>query len=292
MTQYNPNPIYTPMAGYNNVNANITKGTSAINVKIAELKLAFYNELKAHADQTDNEGVATITYNLNTLLATLNGLNVAMLKLLTSPSTYDSAYTSSILTSLNTTVLANLADTTTGLTAAAKDAMWNRDRARLNAHSSRAVRRINAIESSRLPYAGAASDLIAEHDQDQVWALADLNWKITEKEADMAYDFQRKKISEAQMNEDLNMKDKHENQRRKLDAYTKYDAMQLQNHWNYYEVTIKKILAYVEGALAYVLKIVNGGEQITFENWMEMSKTLMSAHFQMAAIVSEVSGTV
>lgn len=451
MSGYNPNPtIYVPPTGttsndFSNAVANVTSGASQIDVKIAELKLAFFDELQKYVNQTDNAGVATITNTLQTLLGSLGNLNVTMLSLLTSPSSYDSAYTTTILdalvalvntaydtatltsltgsvntgysttdidalvalintayessalsalnstaaspfthdnlTSLDAKIAANLANTGTGLPTATETAMWDRGRARINFASARAARRINAIESARLPYAGAATDAILEHDQDQVWALADLNYGITVKQAEMTYDFQRKKITEAisalgELNlrdhlenknriinatvqsenllsgvydknkdrilqgtiqgenikadtydknldriiqstvqseniksgvydknkdriiqstiqkEDLKMKDHHENLRRKLDAYTKYDALALQNHWNYYEYLIKKYLAYIEGAEKYILKIVNGGEQITFENWMEMSKTLMSAHFQMAAVVSDISGSV
>lgn len=295
MTQFNPNPIlYPPIAQpeYGQVQAQITNGASAVDVKIAELKLAFFDELQKYVDQTDNEGVETLTDNLQTILSDLNSLNVAMLVLLTNPTDYDSAYTSTVLTSLASTIQTNLDDTTTGLTDAAKNAIWDKGRAKINFAATRAVRRINAIESARLPYSGAVTDAILEHDQDTVWALADLNHGITMKEAEMTYDFQRKKIAEAMANEQLKMGDHHVNLSRKLDAYTKYDTMSLQNHWNYYEYLMKKYLAFINGAKQYILEIVSGGEQITFENWKAMSELLMKSHFAMTALVSDISGSV
>jgi hypothetical protein len=88
-------------------------------------------------------------------------------------------------------------DTTTGIPTSVETDMYNRLRARIMFEASRTGRRITEDISKKLPFAGLLADKLTEADQDVINAMNDVSWKITEKQADMTYDYNRKKIKEA-----------------------------------------------------------------------------------------------
>lgn len=263
----------------------ITGSSESLNTTIDSIQLPFENELKKYV-VANEENIGALISDMSSMLTDLKDLNIAMMTMLLDPTDYDDAYTSSILTQLNTSVLANLNNASTGLPTATEQAMFDRRRNRKLFESSRTSRRTTVDISKRLPYAGMMADKLTEADQDTINAMDDVeNW-ITEQQGLMTYKFQREKIAESIRNEQLNMGDLHTRKARELQAYSTYDEINVRNHWNNFEVQIKQILGHVQVGIDFALKAAGGADQITFTNWRTMSAMMAEGQLRIAALVS------
>lgn len=263
----------------------ITGSSESLNTTIDSIQLPFENELKKYV-VANEENIGALISDMSSMLTDLKDLNIAMMTMLLTPSDYDDAYTSSILTQLNTSVLANLNNAATGLPTATETAMFNRRRARRLFEGSRTSRRITEDISKRLPYAGMMADKLTEADQDVINAMDNVEDWITEQQGLMTYKFQRDKIAESIRNEQLNMGDLHVRKARKLQAYTAHDEINIRNHWNNFDTQIKQILGHVSIGIDFALKAAGGADQITFTNWKAMAAMMAEGQLRIAALVS------
>ena len=276
---------FNPMGG--TFSRSISASSESMNTSIDQMELPFENDLKRFVI-ADEENIGPLITDIFNMLDDLRDLNVAMLTLLLDPTAYDSSYASSIITKLNTDILANQNNTGTGLPATTETNMWNRGRSRILQAASRTAQRISEDISKRLPYGGMMADKLTEADQDIIRATEDLNWQIAVEQEKTTYQFQRDKIKESMANEQLNMGDWHTNLARKLQAYTSYDEINLRNHWNNFEVQVKQIMGFTQAGIDFALKAAGGSDQISFGNYLEMSKLMAEGQLRIGALISDL----
>lgn len=264
-------------------------GTSSetINADISSMELPFENKLKQYVVAND-ENVSSLISDMKSLLANLKDLNISAATMLLDPSVYNVAYTSTLLTNLTTEVTSNLADTGTGITTATETAMIDRARARVNFDGSREARRILQMNAKMMPYAGRNSVLLKESDRTHIMALNDMNWRITEKQSDMTYAFNRAKVQESLSLENLKITEKHQRLAQHLQAMIADDENSIRQKWNEYDVKIRRALGHVQFGIDFALKAASGADQITFENYLEMSKIMADGQLEIAASVANL----
>jgi hypothetical protein len=284
-----PNFPFTALGFSGAIEKKVTSEATAINTSIEKMELPFEKDLKQYVVANDTNVDAVIN-NILTLLADLKNLNVAQASLfMNNPAEFDNEHTTANLTSLATIVATNLSALGTAIPTATEDAMYNRARARILRDASRTSRRITWDFSARLPYAGMEADLQQEVDQDVAKALENINWDVTVKQADMTYDFNRKKIEEAIAQGQLMFNVHSSNEELRLQAKVRADQLLLENHWAYYKWLMDRALGYVSPAIDFALKAAAGADQITFENWRSLSKILADAQLQISSLVANLA---
>jgi hypothetical protein len=201
---------------------------------------------------------------------------------------FDDAYSSTILTNLKAQILTNIADTGTGIATATEDDMYNRLRARVLKDSSRHHRRITSQLNAQIPYGGFQADALKEADQEVVKSMEEIEWRITEKQADMTFQYRKDKTAEAiqMIALDKNVTDTQLD--RKLRATLAEDEMKRFDHWKYFEILIKQYVDYIQYGIEYVYKLARGLDQMTFNNYMEMSNTMAAGQLRIAALVGDM----
>ena len=144
------------------------------------------------------------------------------------PSLFSDQYEHTLDTLINTYVEAD----GTGLSASVEEAIFRRARARILKEANRISRRIITETSKRLPYSGMLADLLMEADEDTVIAMADVNNKILEEQARLAYQSQIDRINQAIAFEKDLMSNFHQTEDRLMKAYIAYDDIQLRKDAN------------------------------------------------------------
>jgi len=222
------------------------------------------------------------------LLDDLQSLTVSYSTFLLDPSQYNDAYSSSNLSLLTSKIYSNLGELGTGLSDATLTAIYERPRRKILFEASRTSRRISIDISKRLPYAGMIADKLTEADQDVIWALADINNKGTEEQGRLTYQNQRDKIKEA-MESERTLMDAFEKRRdRSLRAYTVYDENTVKDHWQYFDYMMNRAINYAKICADLVQLVSKGADQITFENYLEMSKIMAEGQLRIASMVGNL----
>ncbi len=265
----------------------VSSSSESISTTIDSMKLPFENELKRYV-KADETKISNLIDDMTTMLDNLKDLNMSAATTLLDPSIYNVAYTSTLLTNITSEVTTNLADTGTGLPTATETAMYERRRARRRFEASRTSRRVTGEISKRLPYAGMMADKLTEADQDTQNAMTELEDWITEQQGLMTYKFQRDKIREAQSVENLLITEKHQRLAQHLQAMISDDANIVLQRWKEYELEIKQFLGHVQVGIGFALQAAGGADQITFNNWRQMSAMMAEGELRIAGLVSNL----
>lgn len=265
----------------------VSSGHETISGQIDNIKLPYEEELLKYVNVDDND-VKTFITNLKSILGNLKALSPAYGSYVLAVNDFDDAFSSSLLTSLNTAVANNLADTGTGWNITAETAMFERARARRRAEASRTARRINIVESSKIPYSGMVIDKLHEADQDNIKAMEELEWHITEKQADMSYQYYRDKIKEAMAQVEIQKNITDTQLDRTLKATLSLDEMKRADHWNKFEYYLKQYLTYLKETTEFIYRIGIGVDQLTFENWRSLCSIMAEGQLRIAALVTDL----
>lgn len=269
------------------LNRTISASAENLNASIDSLSLPFETELRRYV-VADDTNVDSLITNMKSLMDDLKALTVSMASHLLSPSSYNDALSYSILTSLESAITTNLVSMGDGLPAATMSAQWNRARERAIAAGNRGVKKVVTEIAKRLPYAGMIADAYEEANYAYIGAVNDVNRDITIEQARLTYQNQRDKIREAAQMVGQKMQDFHTQRARALQAYITYDQQEIQNHWNYYEFLLRRALGFVGTGIEFALKAASGPDQITFENWLKMSKIMGDAQLQISALIGDL----
>lgn len=106
--------------------------------------------------------------------------------------------------------------------------------------------------------------------------------------ANMVYQNRRDAINSAINIEQMFRQHFSANEDRKLRAYTAYDEMAIKNHWAYFETLMRKYLDYLNTAIEFLKSAVYSPNQLTFNNWLEMSKVMADGQLRIAAMVGDL----
>jgi len=265
----------------------VTAGQEALTASIDNLELPFQDELEKYVVVSDDlftEWMAKIKGLLNDL----RNLNVTYATLLLDPTQYNDAYSSSVLTQLSSVILTNLTTLGSGLPTATEQAIYDRATTRVNLTASRVSRRIINDVSKRLPYSGMLADLLIEADRDAQRELTDIARDVAFKQADLAYKNQIDKIQLAISNETMNLTAFEQRRDRALKAYTVHDQNEIIDHWKYFEYTMNRAIGYARLCGELIKLFANGADQLTFENWLAMSKLMSDGQLRIGAMVAQL----
>lgn len=265
----------------------VTSGSESISTTIDSMKLPFENELEKYVI-ANAENISGLIDDMRDMLDDLKDLNLNAANLLLDPSVYNVAYTSTLLTNVTTVVTANLADSGTGIGTSTEADMISRARARVNFDAGKEARRIINMNAKMLPYSGGIAVKLAEADRNHTQTLNDMNWRITEKQADMTYAFNRAKVAESMNLENLKITEKHQRLAQHLQAMIADDEHTLRQTWNKYELEIKRLLSHVQIGIDFALKAAGGADQITFNNWKAMAAMMAEGELRIAGLISNL----
>ena len=109
--------------------------------------------------------------------------------------------------------------------------------------------------------------------------------------ARIVYDNRREAISAA-IDIDKMMRGTFDNKEdRILRAYTAYDDIQVRNHWAYFDTIIKSALGYINSLVALLESESYNPDQMTFKNYLAMSKIMGDAQLQISALIGNLLPT-
>ena len=106
--------------------------------------------------------------------------------------------------------------------------------------------------------------------------------------ASLVYQNRRDAINSAINIEQLSSQNFHSTKDRHLKAASTYEELELRNHWSYYETMIKQYLSYLQLSIDFLKSAVYNPDQLTFNNWLEMSKLVADGQLKIAAMVSNL----
>lgn len=266
----------------------VTSGQENITSTIDNILLPFEDELRRHVH------ISGADYHLwmgkaKDLLESFNTLTVTYATLLLDPSLYNDAYASEVLTELEDVVLTNLSAGGTGLPTAWETNEIQLARNRILFEATREVRRIVTEISKRVPYAGIVADMLQEADRNVILLMADKDKEIVNKQYELAYQNARDVIKDSMELEKIKMEYFERRRDRSLRAYVEYDRNEVMDHWKYFEYLMGRALDFAKTVAALMSLIDNGHDQLTFQNWMEMSKTMADGQLKIAGMISNMT---
>src|SRR5574340_722009 len=266
----------------------VTGSAEELTSQIDSMELPFQDMLTKWAN-VDDDDLTTLVTNMKNMLNEIKNLTASMVTLLLNPSGYNDAYTSSLLTSLTSQLSTNLLSGGTGLPVQWEIDWQTRANNRILYIASRESRRILSEVSKRVPYAGQIADHIIEAERNIIQQMGDTSREIDIKQAELTYQNTRQIIAEALQHEQMGQQDFQVRRARALQAYSKYDELNIQNTWNYYEFIIKKALAYIQGGIDFTYKMGIGADQLSFENWFKMASLMAEGQLRISGMITQLS---
>jgi hypothetical protein len=106
--------------------------------------------------------------------------------------------------------------------------------------------------------------------------------------AQLVYQNRREAINSAIQAENILMQHYANSEDRDLKAYSVYDELQLKNHWSYFETLIRQYVSLVQSAVDFIKSKAYNPDQLTFNNWLAMSKVMAEGQLRIAAMVSNL----
>lgn len=266
----------------------IQSGKEDMVAGIEKMELPYETELKRYVAVGDTDFNAWLDI-VKDLLTNLKNITITYSTFLLNPNNYNDAYASSELTSLANNILTNLAAGGSGLSSAVEDAIYERARQRILYQSNRQTRRITTEIAARLPYAGAIADLLLEADRDVILQTNETNRDILVKQAELAYQNQRDKIKEAIALEQAKMANFEQRRDRSLRAYAKYDENTVLDHWKFFEFNMNRAIEMARIVSTELLRLIaQGADQLTFENWLAMSKLMAEGQLRIMSSLTNL----
>lgn len=265
----------------------ISASQENITTEISNIELPFESELREHVEVPDEEFDLWMS-KIKSLLTSLNSLNVTYATLLLDPALYNDAYASTGLSTLEGIVLTNLSAGGTGLPSAWETNEIQLARNRILYEATRETRRIITETAKRVPYAGIVADLLQEADRHVALMVADKDKEIVNKQYELTYQNARDVIKDSQELEKVKMEYFERRRERSLKAYIAYDQNEIMDHWKYFEYLMSRALEFAKTVVSLIAIMAKGPDQLTFENWMEMSKTMAEGQLRIAALVSNL----
>lgn len=75
---------------------------------------------------------------------------------------------------------------------------------------------------------------------------------------------------------------------RKVKVYTTYDELNMKNNYQYYDYMIKRGLEYTKMAIEMIQLVSKGADQITFENYLAMSKLMADGQLRISSLMASL----
>ncbi len=265
----------------------ITASSENITSQVDNIELPFESELREYVVVPETEFNTWMT-NVKNLLTSLKELNVTYATLLLDPTLYNDAYASTGLSTLESIVLTNLSAGGTGLPSAWETNEIQLARNRILYEATRETRRIITETSKRVPYAGIVADLLQEADRHVSLMIADKDKEIVNKQYELTYQNARDVIKDAQELEKIKMEYFERRRERSLKAYIAYDGNEVLDHWKYFEYLMGRALDFARTVSTLLALIAQGPDQLTFKNWMDMSKTMADGQLRIAGMITNL----
>lgn len=266
------------------------EGITPATATIGEMTLPYEDKLSSFAT------IDSVAFNewfdiVKSTIEKINTLEVSRLALSINPDDFDDAYFSALLTKTADTILNSINVGGTGLPPEIEESIFNRARQRALTAATREVRRIATDISKRLPYAGQIADLIIEADRSAMLLINDTNLAIMVKQAELAYQNQRDIIKEAIEFEKLRIAEFDQRMERSLRAFVEHDKLMIEEYWKFYQFTLEKIMSILKALSGDLLKLLaSGAQQLSFENWMQMSKAMAEGQLRIAGLIAQLGG--